>query len=1130
MPLPEDRLFKASAGNAEGALIARGGDTWYVVHRYDALQPFLMSIVSSADHWLFVSSRGGLTAGRRSAEHALFPYVTDDKLHYAHHHTGPLTIFRTPALWEPLSDRCEGHHAVERHLYKSILGHQVCFEEVNLDLELRFSYTWQTCDRYGFVRQVTLANEGSHARTIHVLDGLRNMLPHGVSLGLQNERSTLVDAYKRNELIGYVGVYALSAHIVDRPEPTESLRCTTAWSVGLDAKATLLSERQVSAFRRDQPIRSEHDVRAMRGTYLVASEITLSPGESRSWTFALDLNQGYPDVAALAQRLTQDPAALQQAVDRATKRDGDRLRRIIGLADGFQCTNATVINARHAANTLFNVMRGGMPYAQYRITRRDVVDFVETRNRPLAATLGERLPSELTIQALQEYARDDPKLRRLCLEYLPWTFSRRHGDPSRPWNQFSINVRHADGSLRLDYEGNWRDIFQNWEALALSYPACVVGMICTFVNASTADGYNPYRITRAGIDWEEPNPQDPWAHIGYWGDHQTVYLHRLLEIARSHYPALLPALLGAQVFAYANVPYRIKPYAALLADPHDTLTFDAALAARIEARVRALGTDGKLVLDQQGSVLLVTLAEKLIVSICARLSSFIPGAGIWMNTQRPEWNDANNALVGWGVSVVTLCYLRPLLLMCAELFAQCGDCAVMLSEEVAAWRDSLQSALERGLEGRLLMDALSKAGSDYRQGFYTLGFTGSVRSVQGDDLAGFCRSALRHIDIAIAQSRRQDGLYHAYNLIAHLGHADIGVGRLPLMLEGQVAALASGQVAVQEAIRLLKALRQSALWRANQKSYLLYPDRDLAGFMQKSIVPAALVERAPLLMRLIASGDDSIVGCTASGTYYFHPSLQNSDSVASALDALTHAGYANDVERDRAAILDIYEAVFSHRFFTGRSGVFFKYEGLGCIYWHMVSKLLLAVQEVHYRGLDAGMDAGALAELATLYYALRAGIGDHKTPEEYGAFPTDPYSHTPAHMGAQQPGMTGQVKEDILGRWNELGVRVRSGRLTFSGALLRPREFLRAPAPFTYYDTRGESRTVQLSPGTLGFTYIQVLIVYHQAAHPALHIQYASGASSEQATLALTPADSQGIFARTGAIDRIDVFLAPQGP
>ena len=40
------------------------------------------------------------------------------------------------------------------------------------------------------------------------------------------------------------------------------------------------------------------------------------------------------------------------------------------------------------------------------------------------------------------------------------------------------------------------------------------------------------------------------------------------------------------------------------------------------------------------------------------MSNFIPEGGIWMNTQRPEWNDANNALVGNGVSMVTLYYLQ----------------------------------------------------------------------------------------------------------------------------------------------------------------------------------------------------------------------------------------------------------------------------------------------------------------------------------------------------------------------------------------------------------------------------------------------------------------------------------------
>ena len=46
-------------------------------------------------------------------------------------------------------------------------------------------------------------------------------------------------------------------------------------------------------------------------------------------------------------------------------------------------------------------------------------------------------------------------------------------------------------------------------------------MITAFLGAMTPDGYNPYRIGRDGIDWEVVDPDDPWSHIGYWGDHQV---------------------------------------------------------------------------------------------------------------------------------------------------------------------------------------------------------------------------------------------------------------------------------------------------------------------------------------------------------------------------------------------------------------------------------------------------------------------------------------------------------------------------------------------------------------------------------------------------------------------------------
>ena len=44
--------------------------------------------------------------------------------------------------------------------------------------------------------------------------------------------------------------------------------------------------------------------------------------------------------------------------------------------------------------------------------------------------------------------------------------------------------------------------------------------------------------------------------------------------------------------------------------------------------------------------------------------------------------------------------------------------------------------------------------------------------------------------------------------------------------------------------------------------------------------------------------------------------------------------------------------------------------------------------------------------------------------------------------GAKQPGMTGQVKEEILTRRGELGISVKNGSLCFNPTLLRVDELL----------------------------------------------------------------------------------------
>ena len=65
------------------------------------------------------------------------------------------------------------------------------------------------------------------------------------------------------------------------------------------------------------------------------------------------------------------------------------------------------------------------------------------------------------------------------------------------------------------------------------------------------------------------------------------------------------------------------------------------------------------------------------------LQSLIPGCGIWLNTQRPEWNDANIALAGWGLSVVTVCYLRRYLGFLETILDGCEAITLEISEPVA---------------------------------------------------------------------------------------------------------------------------------------------------------------------------------------------------------------------------------------------------------------------------------------------------------------------------------------------------------------------------------------------------------------------------------------------------------------
>ena len=1138
-------LTFSEAKDVGGKEVIINNENYYKIENVDAMRPFFMSIVSPYNHWLFISSNGSLSAGRKDSNNALFPYYTDDKITELQEITGNKAIFKIfnkneISIWEPFSLRNYGLYDIERNLYKNLKGNKVIFEEINKSIGLTYKYQWSTCDEFGFVKKSSINNHSGDIIKIELVDGIQNILPWGVDEALQNSTSNLVDAYKRNELeeSSKIGIYALSAIIVDKAEPSEALKANISWSNGFDDCKILISSLQLDNFRKNIELFQENDVKAEKGAYFINSQISLNENETKEWYIVSDVNKSSSEVLELKKIISEEKniiAKINQCIEKAS----DDLLKLVGASDGLQTSQRRLRNIRHFSNTLFNIMRGGIFDNHYDIEKLDFSDYIKRSNKKVFSKkkdLINNLPEIFDIKKLRFLCEndDDKNFIRLCYEYLPLKFSRRHGDPSRPWNKFSINTRNEiDDSKILDYQGNWRDIFQNWEALAYSYPEFIEGMICKFLNSTTFDGYNPYRVTKYGFDWETIEADNPWSYIGYWGDHQIIYLLKFLEFIENYYPGKIKKYLDHDFFVYANVPYKIKSHDEILKDPKNTIDFDFENEEKILRRRERFGIDGALLRDENYFIIKVNFIEKILATSLAKISNFIPEAGIWMNTQRPEWNDANNALVGNGVSMVTLYYLRRFLGYFKDIIEKYSLSEYDLSSELKNYFDQIYSSLinnENLLVGnindhdrKLIMDQLGVAASSYRNTIYKNGFSGDKSLISKKEILEFINITIKFLNHSIKSNKRSDGLYHAYNLIT-IHDSAVEISYLPEMLEGQVAILSSGALSTNENLEVLNNLRNSKLFRPDQYSYLLYPNKNLPGFLEKNNIPDKDVLGSKFLTSLVEEGNKQIIVKDCHGGYHFNGLFNNINSLVDEIKKLPEK-YTDLVKKERDYVYDLFEKVFDHKSFTGRSGTFYGYEGLGSIYWHMVSKLQLAVYEVTSKAIKSKDDKKTIGKLFDHYFEINEGIGVNKSPDLYGAFPTDPYSHTPFGRGAQQPGMTGQVKEDIISRFGELGLRVFDGKISFDPSILRKDEFNLTESIFKYVDYNSKIKLMNLNKNTLAFSICQVPVIYHLSKSEEIEITFVNGDSKRISGNEIDEINSKKIFERNNEIEKIDVFV-----
>jgi hypothetical protein len=403
----------ATVGHPAGeGLVEINGEGFYAIPNVDRIPPFLMSLVSDGDRWMFISSTGGLTAGRGDAAGAIFRYETDDRLHNLAGFVGPTTAIRigddeAGDVWTPFRGRAGKR--VQRNLYKAVVGDSIIFEEINRDLQLTFRYRWASSSEFGFVRTATLGNDGDQPVRAELIDGLLDVLPFGLDPSLYESKNNLTNAYKRSEVIDperLLTVFSLEAGVVDRPEPAEVLRSTIAWSVGLDRASVTLDAEAVSRFEAGSPTAAVSLLKGRPGAYLLSSTVVLTPGTDATWHIVADAARDQIEVAALQMHL-RSADDLPAAVTGSLRAANDSFVKIMAPADALQRTGDRVATAHQFANVTYNSMRGGAPLAGYRTNTDDFTRFLFDRNRKVVERHGDwlrSLPEEIDRHALLDSA------------------------------------------------------------------------------------------------------------------------------------------------------------------------------------------------------------------------------------------------------------------------------------------------------------------------------------------------------------------------------------------------------------------------------------------------------------------------------------------------------------------------------------------------------------------------------------------------------------------------------------------------------------------------------------------------------------------------------------------------------
>ena len=806
----------------------------YVIEDYQAKPPFSSFLPGIAGPmgvpvWCYYNNRGQAVCsfGARDKDHAIMEFSPAHTAYRTVRYTGFRTFCKIDGAY--------------RELFTGVCAMHAGMSEVEITcreggLEASALYFGVPGERTAaLARVLTVRNTEKEPVTLELLDGMPELVPYGVAQDALKNMANLAKAWMQAEDADTGRTcFRVRASMADTARVTAVRGCN--FCLGLDGDGTLLRPlvQPELVFGQDTSLARPEGFLGMPLEALCAlpqmtenhfpccflpRKVILQPGEAVSVFSLYGQAEDKGRVAALAERVTG------RDWFEAKRREAGELVEAL-CAPITTRTGNPVFDAYCRQTYLDNLLRGGAP------------TFFEHE--------GKKTPF--------------------------YMYSRKHGDPEREYNYFSLG-----GEYYAQGNGNFRDVNQNRRCGVLFAPETGAEDVHTFFDLIQSDGYNPLVITAGAYtlpgealdQFLEKLPEDcreqaaelltkpftpgmlamaledwglgadagkltaaavcasgsePSADFseGYWCDHWTYNLD-LIESYLSVYPERAEELLfedrryrwyesrvlvNPRAKRYQMTPNGLRQYHALDEEAKADTARKWMYAGEEEARS--------------------ALIEKLLL-LCAIKTATLDaaGMGVEMEGGKPGWYDALNGLPGLlGSSMAESCELARLLSFTRGALAG-RDGSVSLYMEIARLLEDVDGVLLEESGPYVRWDRMNHIKEDYRART-AFGFAGERKSPDCRALARMLERMERAVLAGIGKAEELGGgicpTYFTFEAPKITDTPDgpmplaLTPHPLPLFLEGPVRWLKL-DVPRAEKAALARRVRESGLYDRELRMY-----------------------------------------------------------------------------------------------------------------------------------------------------------------------------------------------------------------------------------------------------------------------------------------------------------------------